>query len=1265
MLLGEGSGMSILCRIQLLGGLRVTCGDRVITRFRTRKTAALLAYLACHLHRPQPREILIDLLWPESTPEAGQASLRTAISSLRRQLGSVGTPPGTLVVADRFTVKLNAATVTTDVREFEAALHAAERAGAEVERRQHLVEAIRLYGGPLLPGYYQDWIPVEQERLSGRYFQALQSVTASLEEAGELGAALEHAWRAVGVEPLREEGHQHLMRLLGVAGQPEAALRQYRELERILREELGVASAVATQQLAKQLSEAAGKIVASPPVASPAPPPLPSGIVIFLLADIEDERQVLQQSGEAGRRVLAKHQAWLREQVARHGGHEVRQGRGCLAAAFAHPTDALQCALACQRESAGRRWPKGTTIPRVRMALDTGEAERPHGQQHGWALDRAAALVSAAHAGQILCTDASAGLLQRRLEPGVRLIDLGFYRLAEEDQPERLFAVAPPGAGAETLMKPRAARAYASNLPPQFTRFFGREEELAQLRGLLLREGTRLVTIAGPPGSGKTRLALELAGQLLEEFGGAVWFVPLQDLTDAGLIVDSVLEALGLSRLPGVEPLGQLAEALSRQRSLLVLDNFEQLVEGGALEVRRLLEQVSSLTCLVTSRRGLDLTGETQSLLPPLPTPRGRTGIRELIECPSVQLFVDRAQAVRPDFQITPATASAVSTLCDRLEGIPLALELAAARAQVLGPAHMLAQLEHRFEFLVSRRRDVGERHGSLQTAVEWSYRLLPEQLQRLFRRLSVFRGGWTAEAAATVCEEAQALEYLTQLEECSLILTGTETGSDNELRFRMLETLREYGQQVLSPDEEAALRRRHAEYYLGEAEQYRLKESGQELEDWLQRLAGELDDCRAALAWYKSAAEGTAPGLRLARALQPVWYVRGSFAEGREYLREMLARQDAAEHPAARALALCAAADLAIQMGDLADFQVLVKGATEVARDLTDRYIVGYVLRCRAYLAMCQGASVESRALLEDALALAREEGSLPDTAVSLCLLGELAFRRGDWAKAEALFGESLAIRKRLGYKHKAAQDLNYLGLVALSRGAYLRAGELFGEALAFNREVRRVDGQALNLTNLACVAEAQGDYAAATRFTEQALALPGVTSARRSHALSGLASFAWRQGDRAAARVHYREALDLLGEGDLDANGTEALRGLVRIPLEEGNVVEACRLLRRCLERSRDMRAMAIIPYALEDCVHVCLATKRANSGSILLGAAEALRETLRAPLPPADQERYQQGCAAARAALGEQAFEAAWAKGRTMSWEEAVAYALEQTE
>jgi predicted ATPase/DNA-binding SARP family transcriptional activator len=1250
----------------MLGGLRVECGDRVITRFRTQRAGALLAYLAHHLLHAHPREVLIELLWPDSESEAGRASLRAELASLRRQLEPPGVPSGTIIGADRFSIQLNPDAVTTDVREFERALQAAERAGSELERRQHLVEAVGLYGGPLLPGYYQDWIPAEQERLADRYFQALQSVTADLEQAGEVEVALEHAWRAVAVEPLREEGHQHLMRLLGGAGQPEAALRQYRELERILREELGVAPAVATQQLAKQLSEAAGKELTFPPMAAPAYSSLPTGTITFLLADIEGEREMQRQSGRAAGRALEKHRALLREQFRHHGGHEVRHGRGCPAAAFARPTDALQCALACQRESAGHRWPKGMGAPRLRMALDTGEAEALGSGYYGASLDRAAALLVAAHGGQILCTEASVGLLQRGLEPGVRITDLGFYRLVEQGPPERLFAVTHSGASGEALAKPRAALAYASHLPPVLDRFFGRQDELARLQGMLLTERRRLVTITGPPGSGKTRLALEVARGLLEEFHGAVWFVPLQELTGPGVVLEAVLEALDLPRRPGAEPLAQITEVLSRQPSVLVLDNFEQLVEEGASEVRRLLERVPRLSCLVTSRRGLDLTGETQWLLAPLPVPGGRTGIPELIECPSVQLFVDRAQAVRPDFQITAATAPAVSELCDRLEGIPLALELAAARSQVLGPGHMLAQLQRRFEFLVSRRRDVGERHRSLQTAVEWSYRLLPDELQRSFRRLSVFRGAWTVEAAATVCEEPQALEHLTQLEECSLIVTEAGTDSDEELRFRMLETLREYGQEMLSSEESTALGQRHAEYHLALAEGGRVKGALASGEGWPRRPAREREDCRAALHWFQSAPDGTEQGLRLAAATALVW---GPPAEGQRLLAEMLAREDAGDHPAAQAKALGTAGHLACVMGDLAGARALLEEACRAAREVGDEHVLTEGLFWLGVVTSEEGHSEAARALLEESLSVAQQAADEPGIASARRFLGKLARSAGDLRLARVRLEESLALLRQLGeraHPNERIACLFDLCVVALEQDDLPRANALMVEALVANRGEWR---GALADTSPRRPARPGGtDDGQAPSWASggQALALASEIGYRElgDHPLQLLAAIASRLGNRVAQRACLEEMLAIQRECGLRLGESSTLLNLGTMCRQEGDVAAGLRLMRRSLEIAREVGAQAHVAYSLEVVSSMLLGTGAAAPAATLLGAAEALREGLGVPVPAELRDEHGQCIAGAGAALGEEGFAAAWAEGRAMDWEQAVAYALEET-
>lgn len=676
-------------RICLLGGLRVEGGDRVLTRFRTQKAGVLLAYLAYHLQRPHLREQLIEMLWPESELGAGRNNLSKELYALRQALEPPGVPRGRVLTADRALVRLNPEVVTTDVAAFEAALNSAECSESPTERASHLAEAVEGYGGELLPGYYADWVLQEREWLAERYFRALSQLLADLETTGDLSRALEYARRGIRADPLREEAHRDLMRLFGAVSQPAAALRQYHELKRLLKQELDAEPSPKTQALARKLT-------------------------------------ALAEGGTPGDQIA--------EAVGGGELHSVATGLSSL------PTN-----------------------------TEAGDVP----------------------------TDLSRAL------PG------------------------PP------------------RLPAWLTRFFGREAEVAHLRAMLVAEQRRLVTLTGSGGSGKTRLAVEVARGLVEAFQGAVWFVSLADLSDARLIGESVRDALRLPRSPSVEPLEQVAAALGRQPALLLLDNFEHLLAQGVALVRDLLERVETLTVLVTSRQRLDLAGERELAVLPLPIPRIAGSLEELIRCESVQIFIDRAQAVRSEFEVTPANARAVAELCRRLEGIPLAVELAAARAQVLTPAQMLAQIADRFDLLVSWERDVPARHRTLRTALDWSYQLLLPQLKQFFARLSVFRGGWTAKAAAAVCEEPKTLEYLEVLRECSLVVAEERA---EEMRFQMLETLREYAREQLTPEEQAGLEQRHAAHYMALAEQAMPELHGPAQGRWLERLEQEHDNLRVAM---------------------------------------------------------------------------------------------------------------------------------------------------------------------------------------------------------------------------------------------------------------------------------------------------------------------------------------------------------------------------------------------------------------------------------
>jgi predicted ATPase len=729
-----------------------------------------------------------------------------------------------------------------------------------------------------------------------------------------------------------------------------------------------------------------------------------------------------------------------------------------------------------------------------------------------------------------------------------------------------------------------------------------------------------------------------------EHFAGAVWFVPLQDLSDPRLIPGEILETLRLPRAPQRDPLEQAVEFLnglgaqpsvqtpntprsparegergrhpsttpSLQRSmpcLLVLDNLEHLLneerrkgEDGAAVVKALLERVASLTLLVTSRQRLNLEGEREFPVPPLPVPAWSDGVGEwwrdekpplhhsstpslFLECPSVALFVDRAQAARPDFQLTERNAPAIAQLCCRLEGIPLAIELCAARALVMTSAQMLAQLEDRYAFLVSRKRDASERHRTLRAAVDWSYRLLSPKLQRFFARLSVFRGGWTAEAAEAVCEEAQTLEYLAQLRECSLVLSD-ETALG--MRFRMLEMLREFGWERLSAEEQTDVSRRHAEYFLNlkaQAERYLW---GAERAVWLERLEADHDNLCAVLERAKRG-DHSRLGLQLAVELVQFWYGLGYSRKVLDYLLALL-EQDTGDDLLLRARALREAGDLAHALGD-------VEGARHV-------YI--------QHEQMMQQTGNESD----------------PDL---LYVQGRLALEAGDYRAARRHFEKALEGMRRLERWEGVFYVLTEIGYAAIQQGDPAGVIPSLEESAAICREHQSLGGEAYALLVL-------------------------------GKALYHLGS---QQPDSAPVLKRARECLErsrqirhtmkhLAGEAD-------ALLALGRVSWKEAQYAEAEAQMLEGLRMYRRLGDLSGVEAALDALAQVRGETGRAVSAARFAGAAETIREAQRRQVLPADRPDYDRCISTLRLALGEEAFMAAWETGRAMTWEEAVADAL----
>jgi predicted ATPase/DNA-binding SARP family transcriptional activator/Tfp pilus assembly protein PilF len=1265
-------------KIELLGRLCARQSGRTITRFRTYKTGVLLAYLAFYRQQTHPREVLMELLWPECEPTLGRNSLSQALSSLRHQLEPPGVPTGAILLADRTNIGLNLDACTTDVAEFEAAFQTAARAPTAAERLPWLTQAVELYHGELLPGYYENWNLQERDRLKESYLQALSQLIADREQAGDLDSALDYARRAVSAEPLREESHVALIRLHVALGQPAAALRQYHELKRILEEELGETPSAATRSLLLTLKT---NVPSAPPTTPPAPAPaaapptLPAGTVTFLVTDAENR-------GDAAET--------LRAALRRHGGQEVETAAG-IEAAFARASDALACAIAIQRSLSA---PSAAERALPRMALHTGEigraGKRRADRKPPAPLNQARRVLAATHAGQILCSEGTAVLLRRDLEPGLKLTDLGVYRLRGAESTERLFEVDYPGRSPQEFPPPDAEPGYTGNLPLQFSRFFGRAVETGGLQALLSpgqeRRGKReestdkelgdealeirLVTLTGPGGTGKTRLALEVARRLLEPFRNAVWFVPLAALSDPGLLPDAVMAALQLSRSSSVDPFVQVVEMLNRQPALLILDNCEQLLEGtetaplpGVQWVRSLLERVPELRCLVTSRRRLGLLGEREFPLAPLPIPQGADTPEQLTLYESVQLFVDRAQAVRPDFQVTNGNAAAVAGLCARLEGIPLALELAAARSQVLTPAQILNRLSGRLDFLSDSRRQTDARHQTLRAAIDWSYRLLSAELQHFFGCLAVFRGSWSLEAAEVVCAEPLALDYLAMLRECSLLLALEE--DPEGMRFRLLETLREYAEDKLTVEEREGLRRRHAEFFLALAVAAKEGMDGPEQSLWLARLEQEHDNLRAALRWCLETGEAEM-GLRLGGALASFWGVRGHLQEGRETLSHLLALPESRQvAPTVRAEALNGLGRLAYGLGDYTAAQTLHEESLALCRQSGDKSGTAWALHALGSVAFERSDYAAAQSLQEESLTLQRELQDQRGIAASLWWLGVIATNRGDYAAARTHLEESLALRQEAGDRGGIASALNSLGIVARGQGDHQSARTLYEQALALYREIGAKRSVAAALGNLGLVATDQGDFATARALYEEALTIQREMGARWNIAtlLYNLGGVARAQTDMAAAQRLFAESLTIRRELGNRWGVAYALSGLGAVACERGDYAGAQRLFAESLTLKREIGDRPGIVAALDEFATLAVAQGQEARAATLYGAADALRTAIGAPLPPAEHAEHARQLQTVQAALTPADFDAAYAQGQAMPWEQAVTFALSQ--
>jgi predicted ATPase/class 3 adenylate cyclase len=761
-----------------------------------------------------------------------------------------------------------------------------------------------------------------------------------------------------------------------------------------------------------------------------------SGGNTFLFTDIEGSTKVWETEPVRMADALSRHDRLCRAVVERSGGRLVKMIGDGLHAVFDDPASAVMATVDLQRGMAAIGTDCGIAL-KMRCGLHAGVAEERDSDYFGGTVNRAARIMAAAHGGQVLLSQAVVNLARERFPVGTDVLHLGRVRLRDLAAPEDVWQLLHTDLP-RTFPALRSLDSAPNNLPQQLTSFIGREKEIAEAKQLL--SATRLLTLTGSGGCGKTRLGLQLAADSLERFPDGAWVVELAPLSDPGLVPRTAATVLGLEEQPGKAITATLIEHLADRHLLMVLDNCEHLLDACAMLADSLVRRCPLLTILASSREALGIAGEQTYRVPSLslPDPKEMHTPGSIVPFEALQLFVDRCLNVRADFQVTNENAATLVSICHRLDGIPLAIELAAARMRSLSLEEINRRLDHRFRLLTGGSRTALPRPQTLRSLIDWSYDLVQDPEKLLLQRLSVFAGGWTLDAAERICagdhiEDGEVLDLLTSLIDKSLVSIEQ---SDTRLRYKLLETVRQYARERLVESGGAeAIRECHRDYFLALAEKADKKLLGVEQADWLRRLEEEHDNLRSALEWSHGEARAQ-EDLRLCGALHRFWHTRGFLVEGRQWCARILAKGAPAEPTLEYAKALNAAGSLAWHQTDFVAARPLLEQSLALSRVLDDRWGLARTLNNLGCLAIEQGDYPAAQTLFQESLALWRELGDRRSAAGLLGNLAMVAHECGDLVAARDLSQESLALSREVQDQGRVADALNTLGNIACDQG-------------------------------------------------------------------------------------------------------------------------------------------------------------------------------------------------------------------------------------
>jgi predicted ATPase/class 3 adenylate cyclase len=957
---------------------------------------------------------------------------------------------------------------------------------------------------------------------------------------------------------------------------------------------------------------------------------LPTGTITFLFTDVQGSTRLWERHPDAMRLAMAQHDSLVERCVASNSGQVVRpRGEGdSRFAVFERAPDAIAAARDIQQEIARVEWPVPAPLS-VRIALHTGEADLRAGDYYGTAVNRCARLRSLAYGGQTLLSEPTFELTRDQVPPGAALRDLGEHRLKDLERAEHVYQLIIAGLPAD-FPPLKSLDTLPNNLPVQLTSFVGREKEMAKVKAQLA--ATRLLTLTGSGGTGKTRLALQVAADLLEGFPDGVWFADLAPLSDAELVPQTVASILGVREQPGRTLIAVLNDHVASKTLLLLLDNCEHLVDACARLAESLVRAGRSVRILATSREALGIAGEVAWPVPSLTLPDTHvSSVEQLSQSEAVRLFLDRALAVQPHFQLGPTNAGSVAQISTRLDGIPLALELAASRLRALSVEQLAARLDDRFRLLTGGSRTALPRQQTLRALIDWSFGLISEPERVIFRRLAVFMGGWTLDAAEAVCGDADpslsplvkggrrevdgaalsplssgwvgevdVLDLLTHLVDKSLVVAKSD--DQQGMRYRMLETIRQYAREKLvQSDEMERLRDAHLAYFCDWVQEAQPKMQTRDRAAWFTKFDAEYDNLRSAITWALD--RDTDRALRIVAALPQYWGARGYLTEGRNWAEQALARDavEAASRPEASKSRSAIRADALLALG-----QVCV----------------------------AQGQDVAARRALEEAARLIRESGDRHGLPLALGLLSLISGQQGDAKRVWEYSKEAIDLAEAAGDKAGSAMAYGVLGRFAYELDRDIPNARIYLQrAIAINRELNFGMGLGLGLLQLAAISAEEGDYDKARSLLAESMALYQGEGNRQFVNLtrSHFADVARAQGD-------YKTAIELYDE-------------VLRTWRDLGNPGAAA----RCIE------CLGFIFTAQSAAPDVADRQGLSKKAARLFGAAAALRESSASIMEPPEHIEYERELAKLSAQLDGESLKAAWAEGRSIPIEQVIQSAI----